>query len=158
VVVGVALGVGAGRGSPPATDAQRANAIDALVRCPSCNGISVADSSASTAVAIRQAVAARVRAGQSDDQINQFLVSRYGPGILLRPPPHGSTAWVWVLPPAGGALAAAGLAVVFWRRRHLSAVPVTAEDRALVERALAERPRGERPGTGHGAPGVLRAP
>jgi cytochrome c-type biogenesis protein CcmH len=158
VVVGVALGVGAGRGGPRATEAQRANAIDALVRCPSCNGISVADSSASTAVAIRHAVAARVQAGQSDEQIDRFLVSRYGPGILLRPPFHGSTAWVWVLPPAGGVLAAAGLAAVFWRRRHLTAAPVTAEDRALVERALAERARAEGPGSGQEAPEVLRAP
>ena len=158
VVVGVALGVGASRGGPPATDAQRANAIDALVRCPSCNGISVADSSASTAVAIRRAVATRVQAGQSDDQIDKFLVSRYGPGILLRPPTRGSTVWVWVLPPAGGVLAAAGLAVVLWRRRHLATAPVTAEDRALVERALAERARAERAGPRHPTSEVLRAP
>ena len=98
--VGVALGLGASRAGPRPTPAQRADAIDALVRCPSCEGISVADSSASTAAAIRRAVAAASRAGQSDAQIDAFLVSRYGPGILLRPPVHGWTAWVWVLPPA----------------------------------------------------------
>jgi cytochrome c-type biogenesis protein CcmH len=143
-VVGVALGVGSSRGGPAATPTQRASAIDALVRCPSCEGISVADSSASTAVAIRQAVAARVRAGQTDGQIDSFLVSRYGPGILLRPPGHGWTAWVWVLPPAALALALAGLGTVFWRRRHRVAAPVSAEDRALVERALADRALAER--------------
>jgi len=139
VVVGVALGVGASGGGAPPTPTQRADAIDALVRCPSCEGISVLDSSASTAEAIRQAVAARVRAGQSDQQIDAFLVSRYGPGILLRPPVGGATAWVWVLPPVAVAAAAAGLATVFWRRRRMAVLPVSTEDRALVARAMAER-------------------
>ncbi len=163
VVVGVALGVGSSRGGPAAAPAQRASAIDALVRCPSCDGISVADSSASTAVAIRQAVTARVRAGQTDGQIDSFLVSRYGPGILLRPPVDGWTAWVWVLPPAALALALAGLGTVFWRRRQRASVPVSAEDRALVERALTEREltKGaptQRTDASHGGSEVVRAP
>ena len=144
VVVAVALGFGASPGGPPPTVTQRADAIDALVRCPSCEGISVADSSASTAVAIRHAVAARVRAGQSDGRIDAFLVSRYGPGILLRPPTHGWTAWVWVLPPGALVLAVAGLVVVLWRRRHRGAASVSAEDRALVHEALADRARRRR--------------
>ncbi|HUY21209.1 MAG TPA: cytochrome c-type biogenesis protein [Acidimicrobiales bacterium] len=149
LVVGVALGVGASPGVPPPGVAQRVVAIDALVRCPSCEGISVADSSASTAVAIREAVTARVRAGQSDAQIDAFLVSRYGPSILLRPPVRGGTAWVWVLPPAALALGLVGLAVVFWRRRHPARVTVTEEDRALVAQALAAR--SSRSGGGGGA-------
>jgi cytochrome c-type biogenesis protein CcmH len=141
VVVSIALGVGASRGGPPASPAQRANAIDALVRCPSCEGISVADSSASTAVAIRQAVVARIGAGQTDGQIYSFLVSRYGPGILLRPPVHGATGWVWLLPPVAVAVAVGGLVSVLWRRRRRRrpAAVVSAEDRALVQRAMAER-------------------
>jgi cytochrome c-type biogenesis protein CcmH len=139
VVLGVALGVGASHGGPPATPAQRANAIDALVRCPSCQGISVADSSASTAAAIRRAVAARITEGQTDSQIDAFLVSRYGPGILLRPPVRGSTAWVWVLPPAAAVVAVAGLVSVLWRRRRRPSVAVSAEDRALVDKALSDR-------------------
>jgi cytochrome c-type biogenesis protein CcmH len=139
VVLGVALGIGASGGGPPATPAQRVNAIDALVRCPSCQGISVADSSASTAEAIRRAVAARVADGQTDAQIDAFLVSRYGPGILLRPPEHGATAWVWVLPPAAAVVAVAGLVSVLWRRRRRPAVAVSAEDRAVVEEALSDR-------------------
>jgi len=139
VVVTVALAVGSSGGGARPTAAQRANAIDALVLCPSCSGVSVLDSSAATAVAIRQAVAARVRAGQSAVQIDAFLVSRYGPGILLRPPVRGGTAWVWLLPPVALVVAVAGLVSVLWRRRHRSTAPVSAEDRALVGRALAER-------------------
>ncbi len=153
VVLGVALGLGASHGTPPPTGAQRVQAIDALVRCPSCDGISVADSSASTAVAIRQAVTARVRAGQSDAQIDAFLVSRYGPGILLRPPVRGWTAWVWVLPPVALVAAGAALATVLWRRRQRAPVSVSSEDRALVERALATRS-----GTDAAPSEVVRAP
>jgi cytochrome c-type biogenesis protein CcmH len=153
VVVSIALGVGASRGGPPASPAQRANDIDALVRCPSCEGISVADSSASTAVAIRQAVAARIGAGQTDGQIYSFLVSRYGPGILLRPPVHGSTGWVWLLPPVAVAVAVGGLVSVLWRRRRRPSAVVSAEDRALVQRAMAERAGAHR---GDSAPGNAR--
>jgi cytochrome c-type biogenesis protein CcmH len=139
VVVVVALAVGSSRGGPVPTPAQRVDAIDALVRCPSCDGISVLNSSASTAVAIRTAVAARVRAGESDSQIDSFLVSRYGPSILLRPPLRGWTAWVWVLPPAAVAVAVAGLVTVLWRRRRRVPAAVSADDRALVQAALAGR-------------------
>jgi cytochrome c-type biogenesis protein CcmH len=139
VVVAVALGLGASRGGAAATPAQRAASIDAMIRCPSCQDVSVEDSSASTALAIRQAVARRVRAGQSDAQIESFLVSRYGPAILLRPPAAGVTAWVWILPPIALVAAGAGVLTVFWRRRAASAASVSAEDRALVARALAER-------------------
>jgi cytochrome c-type biogenesis protein CcmH len=139
VAVGVALGIGASGGSATQSPTQRADAIDAVVRCPSCDGISVADSSASTAEAIRQAVLARVRAGQSDGQIDAFLVSRYGPGILLRPPVSGVTAWVWILPPVALGAAVATLVTVVWRRRRPVAVTVSGEDRMLVEQALAER-------------------
>ena len=143
VVVGVALGVGANHPSAP-TASQRAAAIDASLRCPSCEDISVADSSAPTAVAIRQLVATRVAAGQSDAQIDAFLVSRYGPGILLRPPVSGITAAVWIVPLVAMAVAGACLAVVFWRRRRPESVAVAPDDRQLVARALAEQ-AAERP-------------
>ena len=139
VVVAVALALGSSKGGPPPTVVQRADAIDALVRCPSCDGISVADSSASTAAAIRAAVLARVRAGQSQGEIDGFLVSRYGPSILLRPPVQGLTVWVWVLPPVALAVAVAGLVAVLWRRRQRAEAPVSTQDRALVDRALAAR-------------------
>jgi len=114
-----------------------------VIRCPSCDGISVADSSASTAEAVRQAVLARVQAGQSDARIEAYLVSRYGPDILLRPPVSGVTAWVWVLPPVGLAAAVAVLVVVLWRRRRERGQTAAASDadRELVRRALDERAR-----------------
>jgi cytochrome c-type biogenesis protein CcmH len=136
VLIG-ALVVGAHRGGGTRTAAQRAAAIDAVVRCPSCEGLSVADSSSSTAVAIRAAVLTRVRAGQSEAQIERYLVGRYGESILLRPPTSGLAAVVWLLPVLAVVGAVGGVAVVLWRRRSVPESTVSEADRALVEDALA---------------------
>ena len=144
VVLAVALAFSASRASGRQSPAQRAAAIDGILKCPSCDGISVADSSASTAAAVRQVVLARVRQGQSDQEIEQYLVSRYGPSILLRPPTTGITAVVWVVPLVAAVGGVGGLGVLFWRRRRPLTASVTAADRALVDRALAEHG----PGTG----------
>jgi cytochrome c-type biogenesis protein CcmH len=138
VVLALVLVVSASRNGP-LTPAARAAALDAVLKCPSCDGISVADSSASTAAAVRQVVSARVRAGQSDQQIENYLVSRYGPSILLRPPTTGITALVWILPLVAAVGGAGGLGLFFWRRRRPVEIPVTAEDRRLVDRALLHR-------------------
>lgn len=137
VVLAVTLAVGAGRPSAVRSPAQRAAAIEANVRCPSCEDISVAQSSAPTALAIRHAVSARIAAGQSDATIEAYLVSRYGQAILLRPPAGGGTTLVWVLPVVAVAAAVAGLGTVFWRRRRVVPVEVAEADRDLVDRALA---------------------
>jgi cytochrome c-type biogenesis protein CcmH len=118
------------------TDAQRAEAIDSVIRCPSCEDLSVAQSTAPTALAVRNAVALRVHAGESTGEIESFLEARYGPTILLQPPASGSTLLLWVLPIAAGAVGIAVLGGVFWRRRYSSST-VGEEDRALVAAALA---------------------
>jgi cytochrome c-type biogenesis protein CcmH len=136
-VVGVALAVG--RAAPaPVGPTQRAQAIDASLRCPSCEDASVADSSASSAAAIRRVVAARVRAGQSTPQIDAYLVSRYGTSILLTPSTSGISGLVWIVPLVAIAAGVFAVAVLFWRRRRVGAEVVSAEDRALVTSALAQ--------------------
>jgi len=135
VAVVVALAFGSYRPGRQ-TAAQRASAIEADLRCPSCEDISVADSSAATAVAIRQVVTTRVGEGESTAQIEGFLESRYGVGILLRPPTSGLSVAVWIVPLVAVALAAVGLGAFFWRRRGGELAPVAAEDRDLVEEAM----------------------
>ena len=141
VVLAVALAIGASRPGAQ-TPAQRAAALDSVIKCPSCDGISVADSSASTAAAVRQLVLARVREGQSDQEIEQYLVSRYGPSILLRPPTTGITAVVWLVPLLAAVGGLGGLGSFFWRRRRPPEAAVTAADRALVDLARAEHGSG----------------
>ena len=139
VVLAVALALGARHPGPSASPSQRAAAIDAQLRCPSCEDVSVAQSSAPAAVAIRHIVAARVASGQSDADVEAYLVSRYGAGILLRPPVSGGTSALWVLPVAAVAVGAGGLAVFFWRRRRVVPAEPSPEDQLLVEGALADR-------------------
>ncbi len=139
VVLGIALVVGARHPSPALGPSQRAAAIDAQLRCPSCEDLSVAQSSAPTAVGIRQIVAQRVAQGESDAVIEAYLVSRYGEDILLRPPASGGTGVVWVAPIVVVALCLVGLGLFFWRRRRVQGAEVSDDDRELVAAALAER-------------------
>jgi cytochrome c-type biogenesis protein CcmH len=135
VVVALAIGWSSPHVSSPAARAQQ---IDASLRCPSCDGISVAASSAATAVTIRNEVLTRVHAGQSTEEIDAYFESRYGGSILLAPPTSGVSGLVWIVPLVAGAAGLGGLATVFWRRRRVVPQTVTAEDRALVARALDE--------------------
>ena len=97
LVLAVALVIGAGVfSSGPETAAQRVAAIEAGVRCPSCTDVSVADSDATTAIAVRHQIQSMVDAGQSTAAIDQVLVSEYGQTILLVPPDTGgipSSTW-----------------------------------------------------------------
>ncbi len=115
LAVALAIGSGVGAGGRP-TDAQRAAALDTQIRCPSCEDLSIAQSSAPEAVAVRRQVAGLVRAGRSDAQIEQVLVGEWGTTILLRPPDHGLTAVIWIAPVVLAAGAMGGVGVLFWRR------------------------------------------
>lgn len=126
---------GRGDGGPP-TAAARTTRIAHDVRCPTCEGLSAAESDAPASQAIRQEIRRRVDAGQSDGDIRAFLVSRYGKEILLRPEGTGVAAIVWALPVAVGVCAVAGLALAFHRWKARPVVEVTPEDRLLVEQAL----------------------
>lgn len=137
VVLAVALAIGASRSGASATSTQRAATIDSALRCPSCEDLSVADSSSASAVEIRRIVLQKVRQGESTTQIETFLESRYGVGILLSPPASGISAAVWVVPLLAVMGGIVGLGVVFWRRRRVVPAQVAGEDRALVEEALA---------------------
>ena len=119
VVVVVALLVGSGifHSSPP-TPAQRATAIESVVRCPTCEDLSVAQSSAPTAVAVRSAVSQLIAEGRSDQQIEAYLVARYGSSIVLDPPASGWSLLVWLLPLLGALAATTALVVVLVRRRR----------------------------------------
>lgn len=159
VVVAVSLAIGARPGTDRRTPAQRVAAIEADLRCPSCEGLSVADSSAPAAVAIRGIVTQQVAAGRSDAQVERFLASRYGDAILLRPPTSGIGAVVWLVPVVAVAGALVGLGGLFWRRRRLAAPGApSVEDRRLVEDALAGRTVAPDQGGPGATPVTARAP
>jgi cytochrome c-type biogenesis protein CcmH len=81
-----------------ATSASRINHLETLVRCPSCEDLSVAVSSATSAIAVRHEITADVRAGRSDSQILTSLEDAYGTSILLSPPTSGLGILLWAVP------------------------------------------------------------
>jgi cytochrome c-type biogenesis protein CcmH len=159
VVVAALVIAGAGRSHPSRSPAARAHAIASELRCPVCQGLSVADSPSPTAKAIYEDVRRRVDAGESDGAIRSFYVGRYGEWVLLRPETSGTGALVWILPVTVLLLGAAGLALAFRRWRREPVLSATDADRALVEAALAAAdpapPDAARPGAvspGAGSP------
>jgi cytochrome c-type biogenesis protein CcmH len=142
VVLAVALVVGSLRTTETLTAQDRVTAIAETVKCPTCQGESVADSNAEVSKAIRRDIAERVAAGQTDDQIRAFYAATYGDAILLTPPAEGVSALVWVLPVVAVSAAVAGLVLVFRRWRRPAAGPSDA-DRALVAEALRARDGGD---------------
>ena len=135
VLVG-ALAVGSRGESGPPTDEQRIRRISSILRCPTCRGLSAAQSDAPPAEAIREEVRRRVEAGETDAQIKAYMVSRYDEDILLQPKSTGVGLLVWALPVVGGVLAVGGLAYVLRRRRVRPGAGVSDADQALVNEAL----------------------
>jgi cytochrome c-type biogenesis protein CcmH len=118
VVVTLLVGSGVFNSSPP-TAAQRAASLESVVRCPTCEDLSVAQSTAPAAVAVRTAIVQLIADGRTDQQIEAYLVDRYGPSIVLDPPADGWTVLVWLLPLVGGLAATAGVVAVLVRRRRI---------------------------------------
>jgi cytochrome c-type biogenesis protein CcmH len=76
----------------------RAVALQRSFRCLVCQGESLDESNAQLADDLRRLIRARIEAGQSDRQITDFLVSRYGDVILMKPPLEPGTYALWFGP------------------------------------------------------------
>ncbi|MBW4078760.1 MAG: hypothetical protein HIU84_09710 [Acidobacteria bacterium] len=72
--------------------------LESLVKCPSCEDLSVAQSNATSAVAVRNEITKKVKAGESDNQILTSLEDVYGTSILLSPSTSGIGALLWLAP------------------------------------------------------------
>jgi cytochrome c-type biogenesis protein CcmH len=79
---------------------QEARALDLMerLRCIQCQGQSIHDSDAPIAAAMRHEVRSRILAGESDAQIESWLISRYGEWISFAPPASGSGLLLWLAP------------------------------------------------------------
>jgi cytochrome c-type biogenesis protein CcmH len=124
---------------------QRARGISQQLRCMVCQNQSIDDSDAPLAKDLRLLVRERVKAGDSDPQVIDYMVARYGEFVLLRPRFAWHTVALWVTPAI--VLLAGGLGMLFAvrRRRNLAsaaaAPPLTpAEEQKLAELAEAEKP------------------
>ncbi|HVM40264.1 MAG TPA: cytochrome c-type biogenesis protein [Acidimicrobiia bacterium] len=136
----VALVLATRPGDAPASPEARAERLSSQLRCPVCQGLSVADSPSSTARAIADDVRRRVDAGQTDDEIKRAYVERYGEWVLLRPRSDGVAAVVWALPVVALVGAGVGLAFAFRRWSRQPSMHATEADRRLVEEARVSAP------------------
>lgn len=89
----------------------RYQALIREVRCPKCLNESIADSDAPISADLKREIRKRIEAGASDEEVVEFLVTRYGDFVLYRPRVMPSTWALW----AGPFVFLAIGAVVFWR-------------------------------------------
>jgi cytochrome c-type biogenesis protein CcmH len=125
----------------PALEA-RARALSQELRCMVCQNQSIDDSDAPLAKDLRVLVRERLTAGDSDRQVIDFLVARYGEFVLLRPRLNAHTVLLWVAPFAAILAGAIGL-IMFLRRRRVEEAPgptLSAEEQQRVAELL-ERPK-----------------
>jgi cytochrome c-type biogenesis protein CcmH len=94
---------------------ERAREISAGLRCLVCQNQSIDDSDAPLARDLRLLVRDRLKAGDSDGEVRDYLVARYGEFILLRPPFSSSTLLLWLTPVL--VLAVGAAAALLMRRR-----------------------------------------
>ena len=100
----------------PALEA-RARALSKDIRCLVCQNQSIDDSNADLARDLRVLVRERLQKGDSDPEILDFLVKRYGDFVLLKPPVKASTYLLWYGPIGIFILGVLGLIVFFSNRR-----------------------------------------
>ena len=88
-------------GTPSTASTQgRIAHLETLVKCPACDDLSVAQSNATSSIAVRNDIARRVREGQSDNKILTSLEATYGTSILLSPSTSGLGFLLWLVPSA----------------------------------------------------------
>ena len=99
---------------------RRARALSKELRCMVCQNQSIDDSDAPLARDLRVLVRERLQAGDSDGQVIDFLVARYGEFVLLKPRFSLHTALLWLGPAAVMLIGALGLFVLARRYRAVS--------------------------------------
>ncbi|MEO3931069.1 cytochrome c-type biogenesis protein CcmH [Micromonosporaceae bacterium B7E4] len=96
LLLGAVLGIW--RSASPTGDDDRAHRLAAELRCPACQGESVADSRSPIAAAMREAITAQLAQGHSPDEVRSYLVQRYGVEVLTMPPPRRWGLLLWAVP------------------------------------------------------------
>ncbi len=118
----------------------RAREISKGLRCLVCQNQSIDDSDADLAKDLRVVVRERLTAGDSDSEIIDYVVARYGDFVLLKPPFKGATLVLWLGPALIGAAGLAAIALFFRRRRGavtpVGVTPLSDDERARLNKLL----------------------
>jgi len=123
---------------------QRLVAIAEELRCLVCQNESLAASPADLAKDLRRQIREQIKQGQSNDEILQYMTSRYGDFVRYRPPFKATTLLLWLGPFVLLVAAAGGLGwYVRQRRARIQPAALSPEDEARVAALLAgDPPRG----------------
>jgi cytochrome c-type biogenesis protein CcmH len=126
----------------PAKEA-RARELSRELRCMVCQNQSIDDSEAPLARDLRLLVRERIAAGDSNSEVIDFLVARYGEFVLLKPRFERQTLLLWLLTPL--ALIAGGLALWLQIRRRSErgrdvSPPLTPEEEARLAALMSDEP------------------
>jgi cytochrome c-type biogenesis protein CcmH len=116
-----------------------------------CQNQSIDDSDAPLARDLRLLVRERIAAGNTDQQVMDFLVARYGEFVLLKPRVEGQTLILWLIPPL--ALVGGGFALWLGNRRRRQRVAseegasfqLTPEEEARIEKLIAGEEPAKKP-------------
>jgi cytochrome c-type biogenesis protein CcmH len=120
----------------------RARALSQELRCMVCQNQSIDDSDAPLAKDLRVLVRERLTAGDSDNQVIDFLVARYGEFVLLKPRMGWRTILLWLAPFA--VLLAGALALLLLRRRDNAAAAISLPLSVEEQRRMSELLEGPR--------------
>ena len=145
---------GTWRSAQPARPANPAHRLAAELRCPACQGESVADSRSPIAAAMRDVISDQLARGRTTEEVRGYLVQRYGPDVLAAPPARGLGLLLW-LAPALALLAGLAPAVRAVRRsRRLHSTPRPGRRSVVSTRHRRDAGRdGRRSGGKAGRPG-----
>ncbi len=137
LAVVAAVGIGARGDGSPQTPRERTIEIASRVKCPTCQGLSVAQSKTPVSVGIFDEIERQVSEGRSDAEVMSYLSSRYGDGLLINPPASGAGSVVWIAPIVVliGGFVVLGFALRRWRTRV--GRDLTDDDKAAISRAKA---------------------
>lgn len=115
---------------------ERARTLSAGLRCPVCRNESIDLSNATLAKELRVVLRERLVAGDSDQQIVDYMVARYGEFVLLRPDTRGVNMILW-LAPLAMLLAALGVGYTTIRRRRTATqTPLSDAEQVALDKIL----------------------
>ncbi len=109
---------------------ERARTLSQELRCPVCRNESIDESNASLAQELRIVLRERMVAGDTDEEALDFMVSRYGEFVMLRPDASGTNLILWLAAPA---LLIIALAIGWSTIRAKREVPEDLSDAEKVE-------------------------
>ncbi|WP_425507016.1 cytochrome c-type biogenesis protein [Teredinibacter haidensis] len=88
------------------------------LRCPKCQNQNLSDSNSAIAIDLRNEVARMIRAGQTESEIKDYMVNRYGDFVLYRPPVQKNTLVLWWAPVIMLGVGVLVFATILVRRRR----------------------------------------